>query len=243
MNPIVSCLIVDDEPLAVNIIKRYVLDMPKLELIATCENALDAFEILKNQKVDLIFLDINMPTLSGIDFAKSLQHPPGIIFTTAYRNYAVESYELNVIDYLLKPISFGRFLKAIDKFFAQRGKQSDAISEPSKDTSNDFYSATDHIYVNANKKYVKVAFAEILYVESVKDYVRIHLAEKSITTKDKISAFAEKLPDSFIRIHRSYVVNSDRITAFTALDVEIGRKEIPIGSSYKVEVMGRLKNI
>lgn len=236
MSTPIQCIIVDDEPLAIKIIERFVVEIPRLQLVTTCQSAVEASEVLKKEKIDLIFLDINMPLLTGIDFVKSLRQPPGIIFTTAYRNYAVESYELNVVDYLVKPIAFTRFFKAINKFIEQ---QNTPIVEPA--TTHAATQSIDYLYVNSNKKYLKVVFADILYIESVKDYIRIHLHEKNIITKDKISAFAQKLPAEFLRIHRSYIVNTAQISAFTALDVEIGEREIPIGNSYKNEVLTRLK--
>ena len=236
INTALKCLIVDDEPLAIKLMQRHVEQMPGLELVASFQNPLEAYAFLKNESIDLVFLDIQMPVLTGLDFVKSLQNPPAIIFTTAFRNYAVESYELDVVDYLVKPISFNRFFQAVNKFTNQRN------TDTSKASSSlmEFASPT-HIYVNANKKHIKVNFEEILYVESIKDYVRIHTAENSIMTKDKISEFEKKLSIDFLRIHRSFIVNTKKITAFTAQDVEIGEREIPIGGSYKELVYKRLK--
>ncbi len=232
-----KCLIVDDEPLAIKLMQRHVEQMPGLDLVATFQNPLEAYAFLKNESIDLVFLDIQMPVLTGLDFVKSLHNPPAIIFTTAYRNYAVESYELDVVDYLVKPISFNRFFQAVNKFTNQRNAEIPvATSSPISDTSS-----PSHIYVNANKKHIKVNFEEILYVESIKDYVRIHTVHNSIMTKDKISEFEKKLSDDFLRIHRSFIVNTQKITAFTAQDVEIGEREIPIGGSYKELVYRRLK--
>ncbi len=235
-NTPLKCLIVDDEPLAIKLMQRHVEQMPGLELVASFQNPLEAYAFLKNESIDLVFLDIQMPVLTGLDFVKSLQNPPAIIFTTAYRNYAVESYELDVIDYLVKPISFNRFFQAINKFTNQTNSKSSKV-KPSEVAS----SSPTHIYVNANKKHIKVNFEEILYVESIKDYVRIHTSENSIMTKDKISEFEKKLSTDFLRIHRSFIVNTQKITAFTAQDVEIGAREIPIGGSYKELVYKRLK--
>lgn len=233
-----KCLIIDDEPLAIMLIEKHISQIPQLEIVASCQNPLAAFEILKKEPIDLLFLDIQMPVLTGLEFAKSLQHPPSIIFTTAYREYAVESYELNVVDYLLKPITFTRFFKAINKFLNSRQAEPTPIVQVSVPTSS---VAPEFIYVNANKKHVKVLFQDILYVESIKDYVRIHTKDQRITTKDKISEFDQKLPDYFLRIHRSFIVNQRQITAFTAHDVEIGETEIPIGVSYKKGVFEVLK--
>ncbi len=232
------CLIVDDEPLAIQLLKAHVEQVSLLELTGTCDNALDAFEVLKSKPVDLLFLDIQMPMLTGVEFLKSLPTPPRVIFTTAYRDYAMEGYELNIVDYLLKPITFERFFKAINKYLELTRStaplpQPSELGVPKQDEP--------HIYINVNKKYHKVLFIDILYIESLKDYLKLHLTEGSLVTKEKISEFMEKLPDSFLRIHRSYIVNQMHITAFTATDIEIGRMEIPIGGNYKMEVMDRLK--
>jgi len=239
MSELIKCIIVDDEPLAIKLITRHINELPNLVLVDSFQNPLEAFDLLKKEAIDLIFLDIQMPVLTGIDFVKSLPNPPGIIFTTAFRNYAVESYELNVVDYIVKPITFTRFLKAVNKFIAQ--KSPSAISPPSTPPSSDSSKSNNHLYVNSNKKHIKINFDQILFVESIKDYVRIHKYKKNIITKGKISDFEKKLPDNFLRIHRSFIVNTDKITAFTAHDVEIEEKEIPIGGSYKTEVIKRLK--
>ncbi len=232
----VKCIIIDDEPLAITLIEAHVAKFPNLEVIATCHNAMEGFEVLKSKPVDLIFLDIQMPLLTGIEFLKSLSNPPKVIFVTAYRDYAIESYELEVVDYLLKPISFDRFFKAINKYF--KSVESDykpetVISEKSQNSG--------FIYVNVNKKNHKILFSEIIYAESLKDYIQIHTKETTIVVKDKISDFEQKLPKNFLRTHRSYIVNIDKITAYTAHDVEVGTLEIPIGVSYKKEVHKTLR--
>lgn len=234
----IKCLIIDDEPLAIKLIKRHVEQVPNLELVDTFQNPLVAFELLKKEKIDLIFLDIQMPVLTGIEFVKALQHPPSVIFTTAYRDYAVESFELNIVDYLVKPITFTRFLKAVLKYENQIQKI--APPTPTISTSVPEAPTLHHIYVNANKKHIKINFEDILYIESIKDYVRIHTKETSTMTKFKISEFEKKLPNIFMRIHRSFIVNTHQITAYTTHDVEIGEKEIPIGGSYKKLVEDRL---
>lgn len=228
---VINCIIVDDEPLAIALMKKHVGLIPELNLVTTCASAVDAFSALQEHEIDLLFLDIEMPIMTGKEFLETVKIRPAVILTTAYREYAVDSYEWNVIDYLLKPISFPRFLKAFQKF-----KQENV--SPLTPTSS---TKIDHIYVNANKKQVKILFHEVLYIESIKDYIRIHLNEGSIVTKEKISAFVKKLPSQFLRVHRSYVVNIDFISAFTANDVEIKNKEIPIGVSYKREVLKRLR--
>ncbi len=234
--PTVKCIIIDDEPLAIKLIKGHIAQVPGLELIATFQNAVAALDLLKKEPIDLIFLDIHMPVLTGIDFVKSSQKPPGIIFTTAYREYAAESYELNVIDYLVKPIAFTRFFKAVNKFFNQHNATQPVSQEPSQVEVQQNY-----LYVNSNKKHIKIEFDQMLYIESIKDYVRIHTAEKSIVTKDKISDFEQKVPKHFLRVHRSFIVNTHKITAFTKQDIEIDDREIPIGRNYKSLVLKLLE--
>jgi len=237
MSKKIRCLVVDDEPLAIKLLEKHIQQFSQLELVASCWNAVQAFEILKTKEIDLIFLDIQMPGLNGIEFVKSLQHPPAIIFTTAYREYAVESYELDVVDYLLKPITFNRFFKSINKFF-DKNNNKEITSSSSPLTAE---AAESFIYVNTNRRFVKIQFEKVWYVESLKDYVRIHTEEQKIMTKDKISEFEKKLPDYFIRIHRSFIINTKKITAFTQHDIEINGEEIPIGISYKKEVIAFLK--
>lgn len=235
MNPNIKCLIVDDESLAIKVIEDYITQVPQLELAATCNNAIEAFQILNQQEIQLMFLDIEMPGLNGIDFIKSLAHPPAIILTTAFREYAIESYEINVVDYLLKPISFSRFFKAVTKYLSFN----EPLIQPSPTPINPKLGS---IYVYSNKKNVKVNFKDILYIESIKDYVRIHTPKKRIVSKDTIVRYEELLPNSFLRIHRSFIVNMTKISAFTHHDIEIGDKEIPIGTSYKKRVIGILKS-
>ena len=231
------CLIVDDEPLSIELVQGHIEQFSQLELVGSCWNAMEALELLKKHPIDLIFLDIQMPMLTGIEFVKSLQHPPSIIFITAYRDYAVESYELDVVDYLLKPITFNRFFKSINKFLNRYGQENMQAIVPTEKKGEE----QDAIYVNSNRKFIKVPFSEVLYVESLKDYLRISLPDKQIVTKEKISQFQQKLPENFLRIHRSFIVNTKKVTAFTLHDVEIKEKEIPIGISYRKEVLATLK--
>ncbi len=235
MSEQINCLIVDDEPLAIGVIQEYIEQVPQLNLITTCSNAMKAFQVLNKEKIDLLFLDIEMPEINGIDFIKSLANPPSIILTTAYREYALQSYEIEVIDYLLKPISFSRFFKAINKYI-KSNTDNKIIATTTPASKNQ-----GSIYVYSNKKNIKVYFDDILYVESVKDYVNIHTTGKNIISKNTITKYEALLPDSFIRIHRSFIVNTSKITAFTHHDIEIGEKEIPIGSSYKKQVVELLK--
>jgi DNA-binding LytR/AlgR family response regulator len=224
----IKCLIIDDEPLAQNIIENYLTNFPDIQLIAKCENALSALAWIKKQKIDLIFLDISMPFISGIDFIKTLQNPPKIILTTAHKEFAVESYELNVLDYLLKPISFERFLKAINKL-ENDGAQ--VIKPVIDDSESEVF-----IYVKSDKKNVKILLKEILFIESLKDYIKIHTVNRTIVTQVPISSIEQRLPESFLRIHRSFIIAKDKITAYTQHDFEIGKYQIPIGRNYKAVV-------
>jgi DNA-binding LytR/AlgR family response regulator len=232
----IKCILIDDEPLAIKVLEAHLTQVSEVCIEATFQNPIEAFEYLKSHQIDLIFLDIEMPLLSGIDFVKTVNSSTKVIFTTAHRNYAVESYELNVIDYLLKPISFSRLFSSIQKLKShQKPNLENTNSSAEKETEN-------YIYVNENKKYIKIDFDAILYIESLKDYVKIHLESKRVVTKDSISNFIKKLPNQFLRTHRSYIVNSRKITAFTSLDIEIDTIEIPIGASYKENILHYLKN-
>lgn len=232
----IKCLIIDDEPLAIQVLERHLAQLSDLELVDTFQNPIEAFELLQTTSIDLIFLDIQMPLLTGIDFIKSLENPPKVVFTTAHRNYAMEGYELDVVDYLLKPITFNRFFKSVNKFKSRTNIPFENEDVEVVDVVN------DHLFVNVNKKFVKIIFDQIFYIESIKDYVRIYTSDQTIVTKDKISEFEKKLSYNFLRIHRSFIVNTSKVTAFTTKDVEISDQEIPIGESYKAEVMRLLKS-
>ena len=228
-----KCLIIDDEPLAQNVIENYLESFSFIRLIAKCDNALIALEWIKKQKIDLIFLDVSMPFISGIDFIRTLRNPPAIILTTAHKEFAIESYELNVLDYLLKPISFERFLKAINKLNIDT---SEIVKPGIIDTKNDSF-----IYVKSEKKNVKILLKDILFIESLKDYIKIHTIDKTIVTQVPISTIEQRLPDNFLRIHRSFIVAKDKITAYTQHDLEIGKFQIPIGRNYKAIVQRNFK--
>lgn len=218
-----KCIIVDDEPLARELIASHLSHFENFDLIDCFDNALKAYTFLETNTVDLIFLDIEMPLLKGNDFLKKLKNPPKVIFTTAYREYAIEGYELNVIDYLLKPITFDRFFVSIEKF-----KQ---MQIPKKEIAA---TAEDHIFVTSGSKNIKIIFDEILYIESLKDYITIHLENsKSHHIKQNISIFEKLLNSNFIRIHRSFIIQTKKLTAYSKNDVEINNVEIPIGNSYK----------
>ena len=231
----IRCLIVDDEPIAIKIIHSYIDKIPNTEVIAECKNALEANHVLKSKSIDLIFLDINMPEISGIEFLKTLSNPPRVIITTAYREFAVEGFELDVIDYLVKPISFERFLKAINRFSPQENITFPTGTNGDKETTNKY------LYLNEGRKVHKVNLNDILFVEGMKDYIRVHLRNKKITIKEYIGKIEEKLPSQkFLRIHKSYIVAINEIDSFTANTVEVGNKELPIGRTYKRTVLALL---
>lgn len=230
----ISCLIVDDESIAREIIATHLSKIVHLDVVASCSNAMEAFNIINNHNIDLVFLDINMPEISGISFAKSINKKIKIIFTTAYRDYAVEGFELQAVDYLLKPISFERLLKAINTFF-------DVYSNTPNDIKvNQEYSP--FMFVRSERIMVKINFSDIIYIESFSDYIKIHIHNKTIITRENISAVEAKLPkNQFIRIHRSYIISLKNITSFTNEQVTILEKSIPISRSYKKEVLSILE--
>jgi len=229
-----KCIIVDDEEHARNLIINHLSNLDDFEIVATCTNAIEATKILISEEVDLLFLDIEMPVLKGTDMLKNLVVKPKVIFTTAYRDYAVEGFELDAVDYLLKPIVFERFFKAIQKFIKQTKKVTNKSLVSTKTFESDF------IFVTKNRKKIKINFDDILYIESLKDYIKIHLVNDSHTIKYSISAFEKELDSRFIRIHRSYLANKDKITAYTKSDLEINTIEIPIGDNYKNEILSEL---
>lgn len=226
----IKCLIVDDEPLAIRLIEKHIAKIDALEVVATCNTALKAFELLNSQSIDLLFLDIKMPNITGIEFLKNLKNPPKTILTTAYRDYALEGYDLGVVDYLLKPITFERFFKAVDRFLNEASKGEVKIKES---IENEF------ILVKSGIKNYKIEVNNILYIESLKDYIKINMIDgKSITSKYKISDIEAELEGNFfLRIHRSFIINSSKITAFTNNEIEINGVEIPVGASYKDNVL------
>ena len=232
------CMIIDDEDLARELIERHLSQLDKFELVASCSNAIEASKVLQVQKVDLLFLDIEMPLLKGTDFFKNLIDKPQVIFTTAYRDYALDGFDLNAVDYLLKPITFERIFRATEKFLKlQPQNELPGPIKPAIESINE-----DFIFIRKDRKQVKLILADILYVESLKDYVKIHQRDKTHTIKYSISSFQELLNHKFIRIHRSFIVNFDKITAYSKHDVEINDKEIPIGESYKEQAIDFLRN-
>ncbi|WP_321287293.1 response regulator transcription factor [uncultured Sunxiuqinia sp.] len=227
-----NCLIVDDEPIAIRVIKNHLSEFKNLKLAGECNNAIEAMEFLSKHKVDLIFLDIQMPQITGIEFLKNLSSAPKVIFTTAYRNYAIEAFELDVIDYLLKPISLVRFSKAVNRFY-QRVNANTANPSPIEKGKQ----APDHLFLKIDKKLHKIMHHEIFYLESFGDYVIVHSEKGKLTTKERISHLEEQLPASqFLRVHRGYIISISKITALLPGLVELGEFKIPIGRSYKTEV-------
>ncbi len=233
----VKCLIVDDEPIAREIIESFAEKLQNLEVVKSCKNVTEAFEVLNSEKIDLIFLDINMPEVSGLTLAKSLSGPTKIIFTTAYREFAVEGFDLQAVDYLLKPISFERFLKAVQKFFdlhVKSTKENSTQREPIE---------SDSFFVRSDRKMVKVNLDEILYIESLGDYVKIHISSGTIITRETLSNVEAKLPDRrFLRSHRSFIVSVKSISGYTNEYIEVNKKAIPISRSYKESVFDKLEN-
>ncbi len=219
-----KCLIVDDEPPAVKVIKKYAEMVEQIEVIGSCSNALDALEFIKVTRIDLLFLDIQMPKLSGISFLKTLQHPPKVIFTTAYKEFATDAFDFGAVDYLLKPISFERFLKSINKLTSTSYFSDTAIAP----------AAQGFLYFRSERKMVKIFLEDMLYIESCKDYIKIFRKElPPLHVKQSITILEAMLPANlFVRIHRSFIVSLNKITAYTNHDIEIGSIELPIGRQY-----------
>ncbi len=234
----INAIIVDDEPLALDVLETYIDKLPDINLVKRCSNAMEANEALKANDIDLMFLDIQMPQLTGIDFLKTLAKPPLVIFTTAYADYALDGFELNAIDYLLKPISLERFMKAVNKAFEQIKLQkptSNPVVEPAAD-------GKDFIFVKADKKLVKVSYDEMIYIEGLKDYVIIRMESGRVITLQTMKSLETKLPPHlFKRIHRSYIVALDKIKAIEGNMVEVieknQTKHIPIGKNYRDELL------
>lgn len=230
MSSTLKCLVLDDEQPAINILKTFVKKVPFLHLVEATTDAFHALEILRNQSVDLIFIDIQMPDLTGIEFIKSLEKRPMIIFTTAYDEYAMQGFELDVVDYLLKPIPFDRFLKASNKALKFY------------EMSNPLPQKEQHLFVKVNYQNVKIAFENILYIEGLKDYVKIYTTKEMQMTRLNLKGIQDKLPeDQFIRVHRSFIVGLSKISAFQKGQIFIEKKLIPVGETYKSQLLEKLK--
>ena len=228
------CLIVEDEPLAAEVLQDYIGQVRQLELVGICEDAIYALETLRKERIDVVFLDIHLPKLKGLDFIKALKNPPQIILTTAYHQYALQGFDLAVVDYLLKPIEFSRFFQAVNKLKPPEtagGKRGAAKKERS------------YRFFNVKKKKVKVYLDEIRYIESRKDYVKIHTGEQCLTTKFQLGELEAILEEAkLLRIHRSFLVSRDHISAFSATEIEVEDQKLPIGRSYKETVFKVLGN-
>ena len=232
-----KCIVVDDEPLARDLLRSHIEKLENFEIVAECGDAIKAFQALRENQVSLIFMDIQMPQITGIEFLKTLKYPPKVIITTAFREYALEGFNLDVVDYLLKPITFERFLKAVNKFY-QATQEELRIMPPAPSLSGAYES---YIYVKENKKVVKIILDEILYIEGLSEYVQIYTEKKKVITKTSMAHMEEKLPsEDFMRIHKSFIVALNKIEAFTATSIDVLGKELPIGRSYKSEVLGSL---
>lgn len=226
------CLIIDDEPLAIDVIENY-LQRLQVTNIQRCENALDAFNRLQQASFDLIFLDIEMPLLTGLDLLKSITHPPKIIITTAYRDYAVEGFEFEVLDYLVKPVSFPRFMKAIDRVLKNNRNPETEQSQLPEDNS--------FLFLKVDRKFVKINISDILYIESLKDYIRVKTTDASWVCYQSLTSITEKLPkEKFMRIHRSFTIAIDKVNAVDAATVEIQGKHIPISREHKQDALKRI---
>lgn len=229
-----KCLIVDDEPLAIEVLKSHLGKLSSIEIAGTAGDAIEAFDFLNKNKIDLMFLDIHMPEMKGTDLVKALKNPPAVIFTTAYREYALEGFDLNVVDYLLKPISFGRFMQAVEKFFLLY-RNENAISIHKEGTSEEY------LYLREKNIVHKIPLDEILYAESMGDNLTIYTNSREITSRITISSVEKLLPENqFLRIHRSFIVSVKHITSFSPVSVFIGKKMFSIGSSYRESVFKKL---
>lgn len=233
----INCIIVDDESMAREILEIHLNKIELVDIIGSYKNVTEAFSAINSHDVDLIFLDINMPEISGLSFAKTINKSIKVIFTTAYREYAIDGFDLQAVDYLLKPISYDRMLQAVNKY-VDENKESIMRSEDKTVSNNKF------LFVRSDRKMIKINFQEINYIESLSDYIKFHLSEKTIITRETISNIEEKLPkELFIRIHRSYIISFDKIQSFTNEFIEVNKKAIPISRSYKKEVLHRLENV
>jgi len=238
MSQTVNCIIVDDELTAREILETHLKKIDAVNIVGSCKSATEAFNEISANKVDLVFLDINMPEISGLSFAKSINRNIKIIFTTAYRDYAVDGFDLQAVDYLLKPISLNRLIQAVNKYLDENISLQDTGDQIVENENNNF------IFVRSDRKMIKVNFSEINYIESIGDYIKIHLPDKTIVTRDSISGFEAKLPQhDFLRIHRSFIVAYAKINSFTNEFVEIDKKALTISRGYKKEVLKKLGNV
>ena len=236
-----TCLIIDDEPLAINVIKNHLKQFNDIELVNTFNNAIDALSFLNDNCVDLIFLDINMPLLDGLNFIKTLENKPQIIITTAHTEFAVDSYELDVLDYLVKPIPFGRFLKAINR--AKTIFESKQSMEKLPQPKEEFELKSDFIFIKADKKTHRLSFKDIIYIEALGDYIKIYTEQTSIVTYMSLKKMEAILPSTlFPRVHKSYIISLEKIISIEGNMVEIANEKITIGSSYRKNFFNLIKS-
>lgn len=225
-----KCVIVDDEPLSIEVLEGYLKKIPNIEVIARFNDAISTMSTLSECDVDILFLDIEMPKISGIDFLRTISNPPMVVITSANKNYAIDGYELNVVDYLLKPITLDRVVRAVNKVIEKKSKKPVQIPDTS-----------EFIFLKENKKMIRLNVSDILYLESVKDYVKVVTSGKTVVTKQNLSYFEQSLDSSeFLRVHRSFMVSVKHIDAYTSSSIEIGKIEIPIGRLYKDEALRKL---
>lgn len=235
MSKQIACIIVDDEAIAREVIATHLAKIKNITIVKSCSNAIEAFNCISNNTIDLVFLDINMPEISGIAFAKSINKYIKIIFTTAYRDYAVEGFELQAVDYLLKPIAFERLLKAVTTYFEVYNTNIEHKVQTIESTNS-------FMFVRSERKMLKIDFNSIIYIESYSDYIKIHLPNETIVTRETISAIEAKLPkQQFIRIHRSFIISLHNIESFTNEHITINKQALPISRSYRKEVLARLE--
>ena len=232
------CLLIDDEPPALKVLARYISSMNGLEIVGQCRNAIEALGILQQKTVDVIFLDIKMPRILGTEFLKNLSHPPKVIFVTAYREYAVDGFELDAVDYLVKPVSFERFFKAITKLNRLMGQETSPVN------TDEISNTSAFVYLKVDKDMKKVFVHEIEYIESWKDYVMVYLTGgKHFLVKQSITAMENLLSEhKFLRIHRSYMISLNKVSGYNGLSIQLNSKEVPVGRLYKQQVMERLQN-
>jgi len=239
----IKCIIVDDEPLARDVLEQYAQEMDQLQVVASCGNALEAFKHIQEGGIDLVFLDIKMPKLNGLELLQSLKNPPLVVFTTAYREYAIEAFELDAIDYLLKPISLTRFLKTVAKAHRFLCGQTHPAFEPlAEPPAQEEPQDQATIYIKSDRKVVKLDLAQIYYLESLNDKVLVHVQGREVSTNQRISYLEEKLPKPrFVRIHRSFIVALDKVNAYNNIMVEVDGRELPIGRNYRSHALELLR--
>lgn len=238
----IKCLIIDDEALARQVVRKYLEDLNEYEIIKECKNAIEAIEFLNKENIDLIFLDINMPKLTGLNFLRTLSNPPAVIITTAYREYALEGYELNVVDYLSKPFPFDRFLRALnkakDRIDSKRNKISSDCPKASESVTSNF------IFIKADKKTHKLSFNEIVFIEALGDYIKIHTSDNIIVTYMSLKKMEQILPySSFPRIHKSYIISLEKTISIEGNMLEIAGEKISIGASYRKDFFKLIKSL